>query len=156
MGLKLQAPWITYYDKIREFFRRDNEVKVVYNDDEFTINMYVSNPRKAEALNQILPPVRRFGNIEVKVNIIAPNEVNATPATIEDAFKGNPIYHFMRRFEEAYMSNPITYVVFAKEVIQYWNDDLGDLFGNANTLAEDIAKDIFVNVGGYFFCTDVK
>ena len=52
--------------------------------------------------------------------------------------------------------NPITYVVFVNEVVQYFNDDLGDVYGQCSTLYQEIAKDVFGETEGVFFCTDVE
>ena len=43
--------------------------------------------------------------------------------------------------------------VFAKEVVQYWNDSLSDPYGKVSTLYQDIAKDIFEDTDGVMFCT---
>ena len=51
---------------------------------------------------------------------------------------------------------PITYVVFRNEVVQYYTDDLGDYFGMASTLYEDIARDLFSEVDGIYFCTNTE
>ena len=41
--------------------------------------------------------------------------------------------------------NSFTYVVFEKEVVQYWNDNLGDINGLRSTLYQDLAKEIFAD-----------
>lgn len=41
-----------------------------------------------------------------------------------------------------------------KEVVQYFNDNIGDINGNCSTLYEIIARDIFPNVNGIYFCTE--
>ena len=40
--------------------------------------------------------------------------------------------------------------------MQYYNDDLGDAYGNCSTLWQDIARRLFEDVLGIFYCTDVK
>lgn len=55
---------------------------------------------------------------------------------------------------EGIFSNPITYIVFKNKVVQFWNDDLSDIYGNRSTLYQDIAKEIFGESSGIFFCTD--
>lgn len=52
--------------------------------------------------------------------------------------------------------NSFTYVVFEKEVVQYWNDNLADYNGLTSTLYQDLAKEIFedANLDGVYFCTD--
>lgn len=52
------------------------------------------------------------------------------------------------------MTNPMTFIVFQNKVVQYWNDDLGDINGNCSTLYQTVAKDVFGDVEGIFFCTD--
>ena len=50
----------------------------------------------------------------------------------------------------------MTYVVFVKEVVQYFNDDLGDANGVCSTLYQDIAKRLFTSTEGVFFCTNTN
>ena len=52
-------------------------------------------------------------------------------------------------------SNPITYVVFVNEVVQYYNDNLSDIHGLRSTLYQEIAKDIFETRLGVYYCTDL-
>ena len=52
------------------------------------------------------------------------------------------------------MTNPITYVIFKKEVVQYYNDSLSDAHGMCSTLYQDIAKRILDADEGIFFCTN--
>ena len=49
------------------------------------------------------------------------------------------------------------FVLFKPEVIQFLDDDTSDYYGNWNGLAEDIAREIFVEgYRGVNFCTEVK
>ena len=48
----------------------------------------------------------------------------------------------------------ITYIIFEKEVVQYFADDLGDLHGINSTLYQDLAKEIFGESSNIHFCTD--
>ena len=52
------------------------------------------------------------------------------------------------------MTNPLTYVVLKKEVVQFFNDNLNDIHGLETTLYQTIAKDVFDGTG-VFFCTDI-
>jgi len=47
----------------------------------------------------------------------------------------------------------LTYVLFKNKVVQYFIDNIGDYNGMKSTLYEDIARDIFEDVDGVFFCT---
>ena len=73
-------------------------------------------------------------------------------------FKNNPVFSFVHKVEGIYGFNAI-YVVFKNKVVQYFNDNLNDIYGNTSTLYEDIARDIFENNipvnNNVFYCTDV-
>ena len=50
--------------------------------------------------------------------------------------------------------NDFNFVVFVPEVVQFYNDDLGDINGLCSTLYQDLAKDLFGEEAGIYFCTD--
>ncbi len=156
----MYSPWVIYYRQIEAMFKKDPEVKVEYDDDDdsnYTIKLRVNNNVKAEALRKILPAKKVFGNVEVSVIVIPANGVDSRVKYIEDAFKGNEAFSHMTTVSYVpgmYISNPITYCSFKKEVVQYAADDLGSETGLTSTLYQDIAKEIFDNMDGVFFCTD--
>lgn len=152
--LKLAAPWVAYFNEVKALFGDDPEIKLEYNNDNYEIKMYVDNQEKADALTQLIPAEKAFGNIVVKTIVIPSNKLQVNKSKLfEAAFKGNPAYSFMASAEGIF-SNPITYIVFKNKVVQFWNDDLSDIYGNRSTLYQDIAKDIFGENSGIFFCTD--
>ena len=50
--------------------------------------------------------------------------------------------------------NPIIYVIFKPEVIQYFTDSLNDAHGLCSTLMQDMADEIFEWIDGVYYCTD--
>lgn len=154
--LELTAPWTTYYSELKEFFKSDRDVHIIYNKKNYTIEMYVENKNKADALNTIIPSVKHFGDIELKINIIPANNCYKVSygSIYQDAFCGNSAVKEVKTFD--FMSTPITYIVCKKEVVQYYNDDIGDLNGVCSTLYQDIADRIFEVESGVFFCTDTS
>jgi len=167
--LKLAPAWDIYYQKINALFKDDERATVVYDRDNLKIKIYVTDQKKAEALDQLLVHNVIFGNQELTVDVIPANcddDENSKPYTHrsrysfycpsliwDDAFYGNPLYSYSRKFTGIY-SNPLTYVVFTPTVVQYYTDSLNDINGFTTTLAQEIAKDIFVEQEGTFFCTD--
>ena len=151
---KLSAPWYTYYRELNELFGKDPQIKVVFYEDTNTIKLYVEDEAKAEALTQILPSEKTFGTIKVAIQVIPANFQSVSPNLFQTVFNGNPVFSYMVTIEGAF-SKPITYVVFKPEVVQFFNDELGDINGNHNTLYQDIAKDVFENTDGIYFCTDI-
>lgn len=151
------APWIIFSRQVEALFSKDPEIKFEYDDSEKEIILYVYNPDKEDALRHILPSSRQFGNIVVKLTII-PGELNGDYKAkyFERAFTGNDAFDHLSTVESAFSSNPISYCVFVKEVVQYPNDNIGDEHGVCSTLYQDLAKEVFGEVDGVFFCTDVK
>ena len=158
--LRLSTPWDRYYSEVRELFKYDSEVHVVYDDEQKELKLYVDNNDKADALAQLLPSTKSFGGVVLNIMVVPANEINMVKATegkavlFEKVFKENPIVSYIKSF-----GSPLnfTYVVFVNEIVQYFADNLGDINGNYNTLYQNIADDVFadVNHAGIFFCTDV-
>lgn len=150
---KLSAPWITFVHELEALFAEDLEVKVKYDDVAHIVKLYVADSDKAMALEKLIPAKKEFGNVTVAVEVVPPN---ADEMTKEDlfikAFKGNPVVSFTASYD-----NPLghlTYVVFEKKIVQFFNDQLDDINGNKSMLYQDIAKDVFGGDHGVFYCTD--
>lgn len=157
--LKLAPPWITYVSEVEQMFKYDKQVHVVYDNDELTLKLYVDELNKADALEQLLPEEMVFGNVTLKISIIPANTVRVTrtdkEGIFEYAFFNNPVLSFIRTVQGVFANN-LTYVVFAKRVVQYYNDNLGDIYGQRSTLYETIAKNIFLPQEGVYYCTDAR
>ena len=154
--VKLSAPWDEFYNEVNELFRYDDEVRVVFFEEQKTIKLYVDNPAKAEALQKLLPQKKEWGKVVLLIEVIPSNKEKKTELTRSIwsvAFTSNTAVSFIYTIDGIF-SNPLTYVVFVNEVVQYFNDNLGDINGNRSTLYEDIARDVFENVDATFFCTD--
>ena len=148
----LSSPWITFQHEVEALFKKDSEVKVVVNDAENKIDLFVENSAKADALTQLLPIEKDFGGRSIKINVIPANNFKENKAALfEQAFEGNPIFDSVLTIEGMY-NNPVNYVIFDNQVAQYWNDNLGDPHGNVSTLYQEIAKNVF-DVEGVNYCT---
>lgn len=170
LKLKLSPPWVTYVNKLIALFGQDPEITIKVIDSH--VKIYVDNEEKALLLTKWLPFGKDFGNYALSITVYPPNEQNLPSklkltAEIEDlpldrqfdlVFAKNPVYSFSYRVEGLF-SNDITYVVFKNEVVQFFNDNLNDIYGNISTLYENIARDILEYIPDnqvVFFCTDVK
>lgn len=148
----LSSPWISYVHKLQALFKKDSEVKVVYDDNEKNINIFVENSTKADALTQLLPVEKDFGGTTVTITVIPANDTVTNPAILfEEAFKNNPVFDSTLVIEGMY-NNPINYIIFTDKIAQFWDDNLGDPHGNVSTLYQEIAKDIF-DIDGVQYCT---
>lgn len=153
--LELSAPWVIYYREVEELFKEDPEVRVVFDEEGPEVKLYVKSQEKADALTQLLPAEKKFGNVTLKVTVIPANQLGANKAVlVEKALKNNPAVSFITKAKYDLFSNPITYVVFQNKVVQYYADNLGDIYGNCSTLYQDIAKDVLGSQDGVYYCTD--
>ena len=157
--MKMSAPWVTFFREVKALFEEDPDVGVTMVDDtgdssQKAINLYVDNADKADALMKLLPECKKFGGTTVNINVIPCNKLSESAESLYvRAFAGNPAFSQAISISDVFV-NPITYVVFANKVVQYWNDNLGDPHGNVSTLYQDIASDVFEDRGGVLFCTE--
>lgn len=147
--VKMVSPWENFYKEIQIMFEDDIDIDVVILDNVKTVKLYVDVASKAEALQELLPTEKSFVDVTVKIIVIPPN--NQTKADVfTRAFEGNPI------FKVAAEAKDFNYVFFRKEVVQYWNDNMGDGHGITSTLYQNIARDVFGEIPGVFYCTSTE
>ena len=153
----LQSPWVTFAEEVKELFKNDPEVHVEY-DGQYEVKLFVDNDEKYDALTKILPSVKVFGNVVLNITLVPANAEEVEEEDLGDlfekAFAGNPALAFVAKNEDPAAGPAATYVVFEKEVVQFYNDDLSDYFRNKSTLYQDIAYNVFGREIGVCFCTD--
>lgn len=159
IDLSASAPWVTYFEKLYLLFKKDPEVAVVLKqneDGDKKIEIYVDNYRKAEAISKILPCYVSFGNVIVPIIVLPNNDENEDWIyNFMDAFDGNDIIDDV--VQDTGLTHDMNYVVFKKEVAQYYSDNLQSVDGLSSTLYEDIAREIFKDApAGTFFCTSSR
>ena len=153
MKTRLSSPWVLFYRKIEAFFREDRSVRVKYDSGTQTIKVFVTGQEKADALTQLLPTERTFGSVTVKVEVIPANlESPSKLVLFQKAFDGNPALAYIKAGGDSVFD--LNYVVFRGRVVQYRSDDIGDVNGLTSTLYQDLARDIFEDAEGIFFCTE--
>ena len=161
MGEKvgLSSPWMTFYHKLEAFFQKDPGVRLEFIDGEDReIKIYVEGSAKAEALTELLPMEKVFGNVVVKITVIPANVKQSKISLFRAALEGNDALSYIETITPQFSTNSFNYVVFNKEVVQYFNDNLGDINGVNSTLYQDLAKEIFgdeQDLGNVYFCTDI-
>lgn len=156
-GIQLAPPWIAHYHKIQAFFEKDPNVKVTYNNDDYTVTIAVIGYDKAEAITRLVKPEVVFGNIILKVRVVLVNIESADIIDIfKTAFSGNPTVVSAEKVNLP-GTDSVNQVMFRKEVVQFFNDDIGDAYGVESTLFENIANDVFVYPNEpVYYSTDIK
>ena len=156
--VKISAPWVLFYREINALFHEDPEVHVTFDEEEKVVNLYVDNDEKASALENLIPSEKTFGEVTLKINIIPANSNRTRTINNSDdydsAFHNNGAVSFIKKIDGVF-TNKIVYVVFQREVVQYFTDDIGDYFGVESTLYENLARDVLRENPWVFFCTNV-
>lgn len=155
--MKLSPPWVTYVNKIKALFEGDPDIKFQFDEDEYSLKIFVEDPDKADALMKLLPLQKEFGNVILKIAVIPADDGEVDyMALFRAAFKGNPNVADITSVETPF-GYSVNFVVFKKEVVQFFNDDISDLNGLCSTLNEDIAREVFgEGCDSVYFCTDIK
>lgn len=155
--IKKSAPWVTYYREVNELFKKDKEVFVVFDEENVELKIYVKDQIKASAIQYLMPTEKEFGNVVIKIDVIPANgkelrEVSTSNiVTIAcDAFRDNDAVYMVTDVRAVF---DLVYVIFRKEVVQFFDDNIGDINGNCSTLYEVIARNVFKDIG-IKYCTD--
>lgn len=161
--INLSAPWIQYYREVEALFAKDDEVHVIFDEDEVELKIYVDDTPKAVALDKLLPDKMEYGGVVLKIVVIPANTKEAEEYNIDEdmplcqylgaAFYGNGALRDIR-IVSGIFANDLVYVIFKKEVVQYYNDNLGDYNGICSTLYQNIAKNVLKPIVNVYFCTD--
>lgn len=152
--VNLVTPWGEYFNKLEAFFKEDDDVRVEYDNEATVIKIYVEGDAKADALSKLLPTSKKFGNVEVKINVIPANPLDTSRISLfRRALEGNKAVADIETVSGV-SSNDFSFVIFKPEVVQYYNDDLSDFNGICSTLYQDLAKELFGETEGCYFCTD--
>lgn len=151
-NIKLSAPWYTYLHELEAMFEDDPDIIIHYDDEDKKISVFCSKLTKATALEKILKHEQVLGNVTLKIDVIFPNEEGDISDVFNDAFRDNPSLSFATSIDSPLGTH--RYVVFAKKVVQFYNDQMDDIYGNKSMLFQDIAKDIFNPGLAVNYCTE--
>ena len=143
MNVKLSAPWDIFFKQIFELFRYDNDIAVTHTeDDPYRITILVNSADKYNALLQLMPTEKEFGNVTVSIDIVPSNKEKSDRELLETLFKGNQIFSKVVS-SKLPTGDEINFVMFLPWVAQYYADNLRDPYGNNNELYADIAREVF-------------
>jgi len=161
----MEAPWYTYRKKVNALFERDGDIRIgeIYTPEDdsadYAFDIEVTDHEKFLALDRVLAKQKKFGNVTLAVTLFDEENANGIDdhiALYETVFKDNPIVKDVKNVTD-FTGTRLGFVRFQPEVIQFHDDNTGDYSGNWNGLAEDIAREVFVDgFQGVFFCTADK
>ena len=157
-NVQLSPPWCKFYHEVEALFGKDPDIQVIFDEEDYTVTLYVEDEDKAYALDQILPAKKVMGNIVVTINVIPANDTVDTSkkkALYEKAFAGNPVFSRIEQVSLPMWGN-YNYCIFnaGESLVQFYNDELQSPWGLCTMVLEDAARDVLAGPDGMLFTTD--
>ena len=152
---QLSAPWETYYKKLQALLGEDPEISLTFDKAAGVIKIYVDNAKKADALDRLLIAKKVFGNVKINITVIPSNKVyhGEYEDLYDCAFDGNPVF-VGTQYASLPEGGDLSYVIWSREVAQFFNDNLADYQGNQTMLYEQIARDVLKYEPAVYHCTE--
>lgn len=158
-GAKLSPPWYQYQRQVLNLFQGDPELKISdleeVNDGEYTFSIESQNGAKLQAIEKLIGRTKMIGNVKVVIDYKYADGSNESWAeVVEAAFQGNPLFKEVIVERDPIMQVEFSYAIFARDIISFWNDNLGDYSGNEHYIVADLAKEVVSAKTNINFCTE--
>ena len=154
--VNLSPPWYIWYRKLKASIGADSYVHMAplrkVSDKEYVADLMVGIPEKAQALADVITPYFQMGEIILKVSIKDFEGHRYESGQIESkedlmsalnlALLSNDYYYGL---VDGKTMNKAWILVLAKVAIQYYSDNISDLFLNTNEAVENVFKDVIKN-----------
>lgn len=157
--LRISAPWVTATKELTALFGGDPDITIATGKDgdgNYSVTLLVNDADKADALSSLLEPEIDFGNVKLFVVVKSANEPVTPAELVLRAFTGNPAVKTFASAEHGDLYGTFDYVMFRKEVVQFYNDQLDDPNGLLSTLYADIARKFVKPIPGVYFSTNAN
>jgi hypothetical protein len=154
---RLNPPWVTLHQQIKHSLGADGRIRVgdlVEVLPGYQVDLHANSDRLAEALAMVVRPQHEFGRVIVEIRIFDPSGrqvAGRLPNSGEDllwachtSLRCSPYY--CRSFTVKRSDDSYVVALLRPAVIQYYNDDLSDYYGNANEVAQAVFKTLLHDV----------
>jgi len=151
-ALALSPPQYMLQRELQNSFGASRFVEVSEVHEEGGENViYVTGRNRfvAEGLAFVLQSQYNFGGIQVRIEVLYPD---GSPVDVPDEYPPNPTMRTARYFYGALIGNPYfvriyegsgffsLWVEIQADVIQFWNDDIGDPNGYSHFVANEVFR----------------
>lgn len=145
---QLAPPYVIAYNKLKAFFEGDPAYQISeLSDDSQTCTITTDNRLKYLLLKEnLITDYQDAKGLHVDLKYIGADKMY--PDELAAIVRTNP--RFQEFFETSGGPFPYSSVIFTKDVVQYYNDNLFDPYSHASTLMEQLVPEIFKNK---CFCT---
>lgn len=159
-NVKLSSPLVIFFKQLCKLFMHDPDINIQWEDTEGkdyenrAIEILVDSEDKYNALTQLMPPKKEFGNVKVQIRVVPSNKEKTELELFEILFKNNPV--FCETIERTLPAGDVIgHLMFRPKVAQYYADNITDPYGNNNELYADIAREVFGERDGLYYNTDL-
>ena len=150
---KLSPPWYKTWNMLKVLFKDDAEVEISdivkpADSSQYLIYLDCTTPEKAFALANILKTTYHFGKVTLFLKFRVPNgkkltdKPNSLYDTALEAFASTPAITDIKKCQDMF-GDTFVVIEFVKEIVQFYNDELLDFYGNYNGTYLDVAKELF-------------
>lgn len=150
--MRLSPPWVEYMRWIQAIYGKDEQVEISFDEERCRLTLRVKDRYKADAIASLLPTQVQFGNVIMSISVVPANDNDVADA-FNTAFRGNPAFGGIVNVLQN--GGNITYALFKPNVVQYYNDDISSCYGYATTTLENVAKQVFKDVGDVRICSEM-
>lgn len=150
---ELSPPWYTLWNEIKASIGNDTAVTVNPLDTKsspYLVPITVADHDKAVAIASVMALRHQMGNITVDVQVKdregrivspeIPESVEKLAEMVKKALGDNT--WFVEVVVKPLFMREVVFVVFKKAVIQFFNDDLSDLYNNYNNVVAFVFRDV--------------
>ncbi|SFS89673.1 hypothetical protein [Marininema halotolerans] len=157
--IQLSPPQVTYRNELAATVGQDPNVRVGELEQKgeiLLITIRVKGFQKAQALATLLNLEKQFGNIVIQIRVVTAKGQRVSPITrklntadISLLYNLGLLTNTLFRFATFKKVDPggleVVFPVFNASVVQFFNDDLSDLYGNFNGVAAFVFRDVMRN-----------
>lgn len=140
----MSSPWVHYARQLGMLLTADDTTVEMVSIDDTKKKVIIRSESldKVTAFMELLPKIIIFDTVALYIDIIPANKPD-TVAMFKTIFNNSPIVDKIVTIQPEGTSNPFTYILFKKEVAEYWDDNLGNPHGFMFDLYQNIADNVF-------------
>lgn len=138
--LGLSSPWACYAKRVKKLFDGDPDVIVEHDDAEGKLVILVNGDDKANAIEQLMPSCKTWGNVTLAIEVVPSNDEQTEADLFRKAFSGNA--NFVDVAEGYGPAGDISYALFMPDVAQIYEDDISEFDGLTTITMAQLAESV--------------
>ena len=141
--INIEAPWWRFFKLLTNLFDKDESVGFKTNEDTkgvFEIIIISADICKLAAIKKVVGTERTFGNVKVVISYVE-EEGALTLEEFAMAFKDTG-YLVDTKIAETPTGDHLYFPIMKKDVIQFYDDNIADYYGNLNATVADATIEI--------------